>query len=198
MHPRAGKDKWFSSYSILDGKLGQQLPEAALICNFSGGTAGDPGLMEYGDVTTFFHEFGHLMHWIFQGQRPWAGFGNNLESDFVEAPSQMLEEWMHDPKVLDTFALNYQTNQPIPPEMVHRMNRADAFGRGLWTRSQLVYTSVSFDLHNEAPSTASIDTFPTIPSASSPTNWSTAIIRLPLSPISPATPLRTTPISGTR
>jgi thimet oligopeptidase len=157
MHPRAGKDKWFSSYSILDGKLGQQLPEAALICNFSGGTPGDPGLMEYGEVTTFFHEFGHLMHWIFQGQRPWAGYGGNLESDFVEAPSQMLEEWMHDPKVLATFALNYQTNQPIPAEMVHRMNRADAFGRGLWTRVQLVYTSVSFDLHNETPSTAAID-----------------------------------------
>jgi thimet oligopeptidase len=157
MHPRAGKDKWFSSYSILDGKLGQQLPEAALICNFSGGTPGDPGVMEYGEVTTFFHEFGHLMHWIFQGQRPWAGYGGNLESDFVEAPSQMLEEWMHDPKVLATFALNYQTNQPIPAEMVHRMNRADAFGRGLWTRVQLVYTSVSFDLHNETPSTAAID-----------------------------------------
>ena len=157
MHPRAGKDKWFSSYSILDGKLGQQLPEAALICNFSGGTPGDPGLMEYGEVTTFFHEFGHLMHWIFQGQRPWAGYGGNLESDFVEAPSQMLEEWMHDPKVLATIALNYQTNQPIPAEMVHRMNRADAFGRGLWTRVQLVYTSVSFDLHNETPSTAAID-----------------------------------------
>ena len=157
MHPRAGKDKWFSSFSILDGKQGQQLPEAALICNFSGGNPGDPGLMEYSEVTTFFHEFGHLMHWIFQGQRPWAGYGNNLESDFVEAPSQMLEEWMHDPKVLATFALNYQTNQPIPAEMVHRMNRADAFGRGLWARSQLVYTGVSFDLHNQEPSTASID-----------------------------------------
>ncbi len=161
MHPRAGKDKWFSSFSILDGKTGQQLPEATLICNFSGGKPGDPGLMEYGEVTTFFHEFGHLMHWIFQGQRPWAGFGNNLESDFVEAPSQMLEEWMHDPKVLATFALNYQTNQPIPAEMVHRMNRADAFGRGLWARGQLVYTSVSFDLHNETPSKENIDkTFP--------------------------------------
>jgi thimet oligopeptidase len=157
MHPRAGKDKWFSSFSILDGKPGQQLPEAALICNFSGGKPGDPGLMEYSEVTTFFHEFGHLMHWIFQGQRPLAGFGNNLESDFVEAPSQMLEEWMHDPKVLATFALNYQTNQPIPAEMVQRMNRADAFGRGLWARAQLVYTGVSFDLHNEEPNKAVLD-----------------------------------------
>ena len=151
MHPRPGKDQWFSSNQLLDGKKGKQLPEAALVCNFSGGKPGEPGLMEYGEVTTFFHEFGHLMHWIFQGQQQWAGYGNNLESDFVEAPSQMLEEWMHDPKVLATFARNYQTNEPIPADLVMRANRADAFGRGLWARFQLVYTSVSFDLHNMPP-----------------------------------------------
>ena len=82
MHPRPGKDQWFSSNQILDGVKGKQLPEAALVCNFSGGKPGEPGLMEYGEVTTFFHEFGHLMHWIFQGQQQWAGYGNNLESGF--------------------------------------------------------------------------------------------------------------------
>ena len=157
MHPRPGKDQWFSSDPILDGKKGKQLPEAALICNFSGGKPGEPGLMEYGEVTTFFHEFGHLMHWIFQGQQQWAGYGGNLESDFVEAPSQMLEEWMHDPKVLATFARNYQTNEPIPTELVMRANRADAFGRGLWARFQLVYTSVSFDLHDMPPQEAKLE-----------------------------------------
>jgi thimet oligopeptidase len=148
MHPRPGKDQWFSSNPILDGIRGKQLPEAVLVCNFSGGRPGEPGLMEYSEVTTFFHEFGHLMHWIFQGQQQWAGYGGNLESDFVEAPSQMLEEWMHDPKVLATFARQYQTNEPIPAELVTKANRADAFGRGIWARFQLVYTSVSFDLHN--------------------------------------------------
>jgi len=157
MHPRPGKDQWFSSNPLLDGKRGKQLPEAVLVCNFSGGKPGEPGLMEYGEVTTFFHEFGHLMHWIFQGQQQWAGYSGNLESDFVEAPSQMLEEWMHDPKVLATFALNYETNQPIPAELVQRANRADAFGRGLWARFQLVYTSVSFDLHNVPPDPAQIE-----------------------------------------
>jgi len=157
MHPRPGKDQWFSSNQLLDGKRGKQLPEAALVCNFSGGKPGEPGLMEYGEVTTFFHEFGHLMHWIFQGQQQWAGYGNNLEGDFVEAPSQMLEEWMHDPKVLATFALTYQTNQPIPAELVQRANRADAFGRGIWARLQLVYASVSFDLHNVPPAPAQIE-----------------------------------------
>ncbi len=149
MHPRAGKDKWFSMYPVRDGKRGRHLPEASLICNFPGGTPGDPGLMEYGDVVTFFHEFGHLMHWIFQGQQRWAGIAGMMESDFVEAPSQMLEEWMHDPKVLSTFARHYQTNQPIPAELVERMNRADAFGRGLWTRRQLSYTALSLELHEK-------------------------------------------------
>jgi thimet oligopeptidase len=157
MHPRPGKDQWFSSDSILDGKRGQQLPEVALICNFPGGKPGEPGLMEYSDVTTFFHEFGHLMHWIFQGQQQWAGFGGNLESDFAEAPSQMLEEWMHDPKVLGTFAQHFQTGEPIPADLVRRANRADAFGRGLWVRRQLVATNVSFDLHNTKPDAAKLE-----------------------------------------
>jgi thimet oligopeptidase len=157
MHPRPGKDQWFSSDPILDGKRGQQLPEVSLICNFSGGKPGEPGLMTYSEVTTFFHEFGHLMHWIFQGQQQWAGYSGNLESDFVEAPSQMLEEWMHDPKVLATFARHYQTNEPIPADLVTRANRADAFGRALWVRGQLLYTSVSFDLHNTPPDPAQIE-----------------------------------------
>ena len=157
MHPRPGKDQWFSSNPILDGKRGQQLPEAVLICNFPGGKPDDPGLMEYGDVTTFFHEFGHLMHWIFQGQQQWAGFGGNLESDFVEAPSQMLEEWMHDPKVVGTFAHHYKTGETIPAELVRRANRAEAFGRGLWVRGQLIYTNVSFDLHNSPPDPAKLE-----------------------------------------
>jgi len=105
----------------------------------------EPGLMEYSEVTTFFHEFGHLMHWIFHGQPEWAGYGGKLEKAFVEAPSQMREERMHDPKVLATLARNYETNEPIPAELVARANRADDFGRGLWARFQLVYTSVSFD-----------------------------------------------------
>ena len=64
---------------------------------------------------------------------------------------------MHDPKVLATFALNYQTNEPIPAELVARANRADAFGRGIWARFQLVYTSVSFDLHNMPPQEAKLE-----------------------------------------
>ena len=73
MHPRAGKDKWFSTQPLAFGIHGRQLPEGVLVCNFPGGTAGDPGLMQYGDVVkVFLHEFGHLMHLIIGGQTPFA------------------------------------------------------------------------------------------------------------------------------
>jgi thimet oligopeptidase len=107
MHPRAGKDKWFSSAALVPGIAGRQLPEGALICNFPGGTAGDPGLMQYYEVVLFFHEFGHMMHHVLGGQHQWAGAGgSNVEGDFVEAPSQMLEEIFHDHAVLASFAKN--------------------------------------------------------------------------------------------
>jgi thimet oligopeptidase len=73
MHPREGKFSHAEMAPVLDGIRGKQLPEAILVCNFPNPTADDPGLMEYGDVVTFFHEFGHLMHWILGGQQQWAG-----------------------------------------------------------------------------------------------------------------------------
>src|SRR6185295_20333606 len=104
---------------VRTGLKGRQIPEAALICNFPGGEAGDPGLMEYSDVRTFFHEFGHLLHTLFAGQHQWVGTGGiRTEHDFVEAPSQMLEEWTRDPQTLQTFARHYQTHEAIPTEMV--------------------------------------------------------------------------------
>src|SRR5271166_5767458 len=128
MHPREGKDKWFSA--------------ASLICNFPGGKEGDPGLMQYSDVVTYFHEFGHLMHAILGGDQQWAGIsGIRTEWDFVEAPSQMLEEFFRDPKLLATFARHHETGETLPAEIVHRMNRASAFGRADSIRTQLVYTS---------------------------------------------------------
>jgi len=158
MHPRAGKFSHAEMMPVLDGIRGKQVPEAILICNFPAPTASDAGLMEYADVVTFFHEFGHLMHHILGGQLPWAGVsGISMESDFVEAPSEMLEEWMHSPQVLASFARHYQTGEPIPAELVARMNRASAFGRGNWVSRQNSFTAVSYDVYKDKPQDVDLD-----------------------------------------
>ena len=158
MHPRDGKDKWFSSSPVVPGIQGKQLPEGALICNFPGGKAGDPGLMQYDDVVTFFHEFGHLMHNILGGQQQWSGIaGFSTETDFVEAPSQMLEEFFRDPGILRSFAKHYQTNETLPADLIDRMNRASAYGRAGWVQAQLFYSTYSLDVHDRAPDTVDLD-----------------------------------------
>jgi thimet oligopeptidase len=158
MHPRDGKDKWFSSAPVVPGIKGRQLPEGVLICNFSGGKPGDPGLMQYDDVVTFFHEFGHLMHNILGGQQEWSGItGFSTETDFVEAPSQMLEEFFRDPGLLRSFAKHYQTNEVLPLDLIDRMNRASAFGRAGWVQGQLFYSTYSLDLHDRAPDAIDLD-----------------------------------------
>jgi thimet oligopeptidase len=158
MHPRDGKDKWFSSAPILPGIRDRQVPEGMLVCNFSGGTAGDPGLMQYSEVVTFFHEFGHLMHHILGSQGQWSGAGGfNVEGDFVESPSQMLEEMFHDPAILQSFGKHYQTGETIPASLVAKMNAADAYGRAQWLQRQLIYASYALQLHNQAPAAIDFD-----------------------------------------
>ncbi|MGD0800536.1 MAG: M3 family metallopeptidase [Terracidiphilus sp.] len=152
MHPREGKDKWFSSAPVLPGIHGRQLPEGMLVCNFSGGVAGDPGLMQYNEVVTFFHEFGHLMHHILGSQGEWSGAGGfNVEGDFIESPSQMLEEIFHDPTILQSFGRHYQTGEILPASLISRMNAASAYGRGRWLQRQLIYSSFSLQVHDRAP-----------------------------------------------
>ena len=152
LHPRAGKYGHANMVPILDGIRRRQLPEAALVCNFAQPTASDPGLMDYEDVITFFHEFGHLMHHILGGQQRWAGIsGISMETDFVEAPSQMLEKWMRSPQVLASFARDYKTGQPIPEELVNRMNRASAFGRAGKVADQNLLSAVSYGMYKDPP-----------------------------------------------
>jgi thimet oligopeptidase len=158
MHPRNGKYSHAEMAGILDGIKGKQLPEAILVCNFPAPTLTDPGLMEYNDVETFFHEFGHLMHHILGGHQAWAGIsGISMESDFVEAPSQMLEEWIRSPQVLAKFARHYKTGEPIPADLVERMNRASAFGRGNWVARQDSLTAISYDIYKANPSGVDLD-----------------------------------------
>ena len=158
MHPREGKDKWFSAAPVVTGVRGRALPEAALICNFPGGDPNDPGLLQYHDVVTYFHEFGHLMHAILGGQTEWAGIsGFATEGDFIEVPSQMLEEFFRDEKLLQAFAKHYQTGETLSSETIKKMKLAGAFGRADWMRSQLYYTTLSLDLHDQDPADLDLD-----------------------------------------
>ena len=151
MHPRDDKYKHAAQFTLTSGKAGRRLPEGVLICNFPRPGA-EPALLQHSDVETFFHEFGHLLHHIFGGHTRWAGVsGVRTEWDFVEAPSQMLEEWARDTASLQTFARHHQTNEPIPADVVARMRRADEFGKGLWVRQQMFYAALSLELYRREP-----------------------------------------------
>jgi len=164
MHPRDGKDKWFSATPVVTGVRGRYLPEAGLICNFprpevdESGKVTDPGLMQYNDVVTYFHEFGHLMHAILGGQTEWAGLsGFATEGDFIEVPSQMLEEFFRDVALLQSFARHYETGEVLPAELIQKMKLAGAFGRADGMRTQLYYTTLSLDLHDQDPAGIDLD-----------------------------------------
>ena len=158
MHPREGKSKWFSECSLVGGVLGAQVPEASLVCNFPEPTDTDAGLMQYSDVVTYFHEFGHLMHEVLGGRQRWsAQSGIATEGDFVEVPSQMLEEFFEYPELLRTFAKHYETGEPIPYETVARMTRASAHGRALSTLTQVMYATYSMETHDRAASELDLD-----------------------------------------
>ena len=152
MHPREGKNKWFSATPVVAGVRGRVLPEAGLICNFPAPEETDPGLLQYSDVVTFFHEFGHLMHALLGGHTEWVGLsGFATEGDFIEVPSQMLEEFFRDEKLLQVFAKHYETGETLPSALIRSMKRAGAFGRADWVRTQLYYTTLSLNLHDQDP-----------------------------------------------
>ncbi len=148
MFPRENKYKHYATFTLATGKDGVRLPEYVLVCNFPRASGG-PGLMERDDVITFFHEYGHLIHGIMRGNTKWAQ--GDLENDFIEAPSQMFEEWPEDPAILQTFARHYQTNQPIPAELAQKARAADEFGRALNVRTQMLYAAISLDFYNRDP-----------------------------------------------
>ncbi len=148
MHPREGKFSHAASFPVSVGVESVQLPEAALVCNFPDPRKEDHALMQYSDVQTFLHEFGHLLHNLFGGHTKRVEFsGIATEEDFVEAPSQMLEEFLKSTRTLQTFALHHKTKEPIPEELVKKTIEADAFGRGMFMRRQAGLADLSFSLY---------------------------------------------------
>jgi len=154
LHPRPNKSATSASVTtVRQGVEGRHLPEAVLVASLPGGQSGDPGLMTHDEVRTLFHEFGHVVHRLVGGHRRWAGLSSvAMERDFVEAPSQMLEEWISDPATLATFAKHYQTGESVPPRLVMQMRRASEFGQGLEVKGQMVFAKASLAYHDRDPS----------------------------------------------
>jgi len=159
MHPRPESNKYghAACFPYREGIAGESYPQATLVCNFPNPADDGLGLMEFGQVNTFFHEFGHLIHHLFAGTGRWsrnAGISN--EWDFVEAPSQILEEWLLDPRVLQSFAVHHETGEVIPLEMVDKIRASSEFGKGTGTAQQIFYAALSLNCYDEDP--AEVDT----------------------------------------
>jgi thimet oligopeptidase len=153
MHPRDGKYKHAAQFTLRDGVAGMQLPQGVLVCNFPDPRKSTgPALLEHDDVVTMFHEFGHLMHHVLGGNQAWIRqAGVATEWDFVEAPSQMFEEWAWSHETLSLFAKHVTTGAVIPKDLVAKMQRADKFGVGTQVVQQMFYASVSLDFHQADP-----------------------------------------------
>jgi thimet oligopeptidase len=152
MFPREGKFNHFACFGqktggvMADGRY--DLPVEALMCNFPAPSPDHPSLLKHGDAETLFHEFGHVMHGIL-GRSRFAGQGSfTVPRDFVEAPSQMLENWVWDKAVLDTFAADYRDpTKKIPAETIAAMVAARQATEGVGTRRQLSIGLLDLALH---------------------------------------------------
>lgn len=152
MFPRDAKFKHAAMFQIYSG-VPSQVPEAALVCNFPRPTDSDPALLLHDQVTTCFHEFGHLLHHLF-AVNSFHGFaGIACEWDFVEVPSQLYEEWAWSAGVLQGFATHHETGEPIPTELVDRLRAAEEYGKGLGVMGQMLYALFSLTLYDRDPAT---------------------------------------------
>jgi len=162
MFPREGKFNHFAQFDIISGKLlpdgKYQRPTVALLCNFPPATADHPSLLTHQDVETLFHEFGHALHSIVTRAKYGRFAGTHVPGDFVEAPSQMLQNWVWDKKVLDTFAADYRDpSKKIPAEIIKKMNDAKLANAGVLYRRQFAFASLDLALHNQHPEDDSYD-----------------------------------------
>jgi Zn-dependent oligopeptidase len=156
MFPREGKFNHFAQFDIISGKLlpngKYQRPTVALLCNFPPATGNTPSLMTHQDVETLFHEFGHALHSIVTRAKYGRFAGTHVPGDFVEAPSQMLQNWVWDKKVLDTFAADYRDpSKKIPAEIVKKLNDAKLANAGVLYRRQFAFASLDLALHDPHP-----------------------------------------------
>jgi thimet oligopeptidase len=154
MFPREGKYNHFAQFGIIEGKLlahgKYQRPTVALICNFPSPAPGKPSLLAHQDVETLFHEFGHAMHSILTRAKYSRFAGTSVPGDFVEAPSQMLENWVWDKKVLDSFAADYRDpSKKIPEQILDQLKASKLAVEGTFYRRQLSFGLTDLALHTQ-------------------------------------------------
>ncbi|MDB4459020.1 Zn-dependent oligopeptidase [bacterium] len=154
MFPRDGKYNHFAQFDLIPGKRFEngsyQHPVAALVCNFPPASKDKPSLLSHSEVETLFHEFGHALHTILTTAETATFAGTSVPRDFVEAPSQMLERWVWDKKVLDRFAADYRDpSKKIPAELLEKMKAAKLATIGTHYRRQLAFGTLDLVLHSE-------------------------------------------------
>lgn len=155
-HPREGKRNgaWMTSYKPQMRKDGSDIrPHVSIVCNFTKPTPTKPSLLTFNEVTTLFHEFGHALHGMLANTTYPGLSGTNVYWDFVELPSQILENWCYEKEALATFAKHYETGELIPMELVEKIKKSSTFMQGMATLRQLSFGLLDMSWHANDPST---------------------------------------------
>ena len=149
--PRAGKRNgaWMTSYKeqYIDKQGNDSRPHISIVCNFTRPTTSAPSLLTFGELTTLFHEFGHALHGMLSKVTYPSLSGTNVARDFVELPSQLMENWCYEQETLRLFATHYQTNAPLPIEWVQKIKEASAFMEGILSVRQLNFGFLDMAWH---------------------------------------------------
>ncbi|MGR7813455.1 M3 family metallopeptidase [Lacinutrix undariae] len=153
--PRAGKRNgaWMTSYksqSIKDGINNR--PHVSIVCNFTKPTKSKPSLLTFNEVTTLFHEFGHALHGMLANTTYPSLSGTSVFWDFVELPSQVLENWCYEKEALELFATHYETSEVIPMELVEKIKASATFNEGMQTLRQISFGLLDMSWHAQDPS----------------------------------------------
>lgn len=157
LFPREGKYKHAAAFDLVHGRLldegTYQKPVAAMVANFSKPGAGQPSLLKHSEVETFFHEFGHIMHQVLTTAKYGRFSGTNVSRDFVEAPSQIFENWVWNPQVLKRLSGHYQDpSRKLPDELLQKMVALKNLNSGIRYLRQVFFASVDMRYHT-APKT---------------------------------------------
>jgi len=163
--PRKGKRNgaWMTSFKSQYIKKGiNERPHISNVCNFTKPTETKPSLLTFNEVTTLFHEFGHALHGMLANTTYPSLSGTSVYWDFVELPSQIMENWCYEPEALALFAYHYETGEMIPMELVHKIKESASFQEGMATMRQLSFGLLDMGWHGQDPSSIrDIKTFET-------------------------------------